>query len=182
MKFLIAVLVLTPSFAQALSYPAPTQPCVIDGCTPDRPGKPLPWPKPYPKPQPKPWDADSLNNLFTGSSTKEKGAESEAVSSGEWTTEARALPALSLMPTAPRLPEPMPSIERLDQVRGEAKIVKVGGLTDAAGKVIVPIIIEAAKEAGRVIDKEVGERLSAPDTERARQEYGGCRMKGTCPK
>jgi hypothetical protein len=154
---------------------------MIDGCFPGRPG---PKPRPWPKLKAKPWDDASLDKLFTGSASKQKGSESSAVSAesaGEWTTETRALPALGLKPTAPRLPTPVPHIERLDGERGEAKIIKVG-LTDLAGKVIVPIAVEIAKEAGRVIDNAVSERLTAPDTERARQEYGGCRMKGTCPK
>jgi len=173
MKIVIAVLALMPSFAQALSYPQDNPPSVIDDCIPGRPGRPNP--RPWPKPHPKPWDDQSLNTLFTGSVAKEKGSETSAVSAGEWTVAPRDSAGLSMPTFTPKGEKAVPSIDG-------AKFTKVGGLTDAAGKVIVPIVIEAAKEAGRVIDKEIDRRLTAPDTERARQEYGGCRMKGTCPK
>lgn len=126
MKIMLAVLVLMPSFAQALSLPVPN-PCVLNSCIPTPPGpKPLPWPKPNPKP----WDDESLNSLFTGSASKAKGSDGDAVSAGapveagDWTSSAR------LIPNSGRKTGPREVPSGLMNYAPEARIIKVGD-TDA---------------------------------------------------
>lgn len=124
---------------------------------------------------------ESLNGLFAGAGSKSKGSETSAVAAGEWAVEPRGDSGLAKPGAAPRDGRMLPLIEREGGRGAGFKIVPVG-LKDGAEKVIIPIVIEAAKKAADNVDKAISDKLTAPDTERARQEYGGCRMKGTCSK
>lgn len=176
MRSLIAVLVLMPSFAQAVSLRPQDVPSVIDGCIPGRPG-PRPFPRPFPKPQPKPWDDASLDNLFTGSALKQKGSEAAVpVSAGDWTVEPRAEAGLSKFSPLTREARAIPLIER-DGGAG-AKIVKVGAVRDTAINLGATVISEGVKAASDAATK-YAER---DQTKESIEKYGGCRTKGTCSK
>lgn len=129
---------------------------------------------------------EALNGLFTGAASKEKGSETSAVAAGEWTVEPRTDSGLSKFVAAPRKSRMLPLIERLDgdNERG-FKIVPVDLKEEAAKEIIkeiVKVTVPVVKEVVKQADQALSDKLTAPDTERARQEYGGCRMKGTCPK
>ena len=103
--------------------------------------------------------SDAWDGLFSGSAVKKYSTGGAAVVAGEWTYAPR--PALAL--SRPR-------------ERG-AKFTTVMSTNDA---------IEAARKKAEQLAREA-ERAAREIAERDRQDeakrkYGGCRMKGTCPK
>lgn len=193
----------------AVYRPLPDTRCGYVDCIPP---EPQPWPKPRPKPcKPWEGCHDpivplsslkskaasltaaiadgkfdqagaGLDGFYSGSASGEKGSEASAVAAGAWTVEPRTDAVLPKFKPAPREGRIKPLIERLfEKKEPEFKIVPVG-LKDEAVKVAIPLVVEAVREAAKNVDKAVSDRLTAPDVERARQEYGGCRMKGTCSK
>lgn len=129
---------------------------------------------------------ETLNGLFTGAGSKEKGSESSAVAAGAWTVEPWSGGVLTKHRVAPRRGEMLPLIERGNGERENGfKIMPVGLKEEAAKEIIEEVVKEAipvVKEVVKKADQALSDKLTAPDTERARQEYGGCRMKGTCSK
>lgn len=103
--------------------------------------------------------ADVLNGLFSGGTVKKDSTGGAPVAAGEWSYSPRPVLAAS----RPR-------------ERG-AKFVNAGLSSDA---------IEAARKKAEQLAREA-ERAAREIAERDRQDeakkkYGGCRMKGTCPK
>jgi hypothetical protein len=134
--------------------------------------------------------SEGLDGLFSGSGIKAGGTKASssdsAVYAGAWSVEPRAVAGFSKFRPAPRGDEMHPSVERLDanQERG-FKITPVGYQEEVAKELIKEAVKEAipvVKEAVQKADQALSDKLTAPDTERARQEFGGCRMKGTCSK
>lgn len=202
MKIVIAVLALMPSLVSAQSNsavyrPLPDTRCGYVDCIPP---EPQPWPKPRPKPC-KPWEgchdpivplsslkskaasltaaiADGkldeagagLDGFYAGSASKEKGS-SAVVAAGDWAVEPRESMGLSMPTYTPKGRSPLPSIE-------DARIIKVGIGEDLAKEAAKRIIIEGAKKAKEAIEKHV----DRDQTKESIEKYGGCRMKGTCPK
>lgn len=206
MKIVIAVLALMPSLVSAQSNsavyrPLPDTRCGYVDCIPP---EPQPWPKPRPKPC-KPWEgceypvvplssleskAASLNaaivegkfdqagagldGFYTGSMSKEKGS-SAVVAAGDWAVVPPTEVALSKFRLTSRGGESRSSIEGLKANGvGEFKILPVGLKEDAAKA----IVKEGAKRAVEAIEKYV----ERDQTKESIEKYGGCRMKGTCPK
>lgn len=130
---------------------------------------------------------ESLNGLFAGAGSKAKGSETSAVPMPDWAVEPRTDMGLSKFQFAPRGNAMRPLIERLNENKErEFKITPVGAEEEAVKEVVriivKDVVVPVVKETTNKIDKAIDEKLTKPDVGRAIDQYGGCRVQGTCKK
>lgn len=113
---------------------------------------------------------ESLNGLFAGAGSKEKGSETAAVAAGTWTTAPRRVLGVRKGRN--------PSVEREDGVPAPAfRNVDCGdkdGCRSETGKVVEDVVKAVTKPIEKYVERD--------QTKESIEKYGGCRVKGTCSK
>lgn len=113
---------------------------------------------------------ESLNGLFAGAGAKENGPETPAVAAGDLTSSPRwvlGVPKVRLSRVERQRDVPSPSLRNVDC--GDKD-----GCRSETGKVV--------EDAFKGIVKPIEKWVERDRTQESRDTYGGCRMKGTCPK